>query len=57
MNENLDPATFEFLIHILEASVVIGIGVIVYITNKHSKEINKDLQRRVDRELDISSEE
>lgn len=53
MNENLDPATFEFLIHILEASVVIGIGVIVYITKTHSKEINK----RLEREVDLSSEE
>lgn len=57
MNENFDPSTFEFLIHMLEASVVVGIGVIVYITNKHSKEINKDIQKRVNREMDIPSDE
>lgn len=53
MNENLDPKTFEFLIHILEASVVIGIGVIVYITKTHSKDINK----RLESEVDLSSDD
>lgn len=57
MNEEFDPATFEFLIHILEVSVVIGIGVIVYITKRYSKDINRDLEKRLERELDISSEE
>ena len=57
MDPNMDPATFEFLIHILEASVVIGIGVIVYITKTHSKVINQDIERRLKDELDVSSED
>jgi hypothetical protein len=57
MNDNIDQATFEFLVHMLEVSVVVGIGVIVYITNKHSKQINKDMEKRLQDELDISSEE
>lgn len=55
MNE-FDPALFETLIHLLELSVVVGIGVIVYITKKYSGKINHDLQRRVD-EMDPASEE
>lgn len=53
MNSEFDPAVFETLIHMLELSVVLGIGVIVYITKKYSGKINKDLQRKVD-EMDSS---
>lgn len=56
MNENFDHATFETLIHLLELSVVIGIGVIVYITKKYSGKVNRDLERRVD-EMDSTSGE
>lgn len=57
MTHAIDPAIFETLIHLLEASVVVGIGVIVYITNKHSKNINRDIEKRMKDELDISSNE
>jgi hypothetical protein len=57
MTDPIDAATFEFLIHILEVSVVIGIGVIVYITKKHSGDINRKIDERLKHELDISSEE
>lgn len=57
MNEEFDPSTFEMLIHLLEASVVLGIGVIVYITKKHSKAINHDIDKRMKDEMDISSGE
>jgi hypothetical protein len=57
MNPEIDPATFEFLVHILEVSVVLGIGVIVYITHKHSKRINQHIEKRLKDEMDISSEE
>lgn len=57
MNETFDTATFEFLIHILEVSVVVGIGVIVYITKKYSKNINHDIDRRLERELDLPSDD
>jgi hypothetical protein len=57
MNPEIDPATFEFLVHILEVSVVLGIGVIVYITHKHSKRINQQIEKRLKDEMDISSEE
>ncbi len=57
MNHALDPVVFETLIHLLEASVVLGIGVIVYITNRHSKNINASIEKRMKDELDISSKE
>lgn len=57
MNEEFDPATFEFLIHILEFSVVIGIGVIIYINLNHSKKINKDIEKRLEDEMDIPPNE
>ncbi len=56
-NELMDPATFETLIHLLELSVVIGIGVIVYITKKYSSGINKQMEKRLDDELQHLSEE
>lgn len=57
MEHELDLATFEFLIHILEVSVVLGIGVIVYITRKHSADINKEIEQRMKDEMDFSSGE
>ena len=33
----LDLEVFELLIHLLELSVVLGIGIIVYITKKYPK--------------------
>lgn len=56
MNDSFDHATFETLIHLLELSVVVGIGVIIFITKKYSGKVNKDIQRRVD-EMDSISEE
>lgn len=56
MNEEFDPAIFEFLIHILEFSVVIGIGVIVYITKKYSGTVNQELEKKVDAMGNISEE-
>ncbi len=41
----LDPRIFEGLIHLLELSVVVGIGVIVYITKKYSSGINQRLEK------------
>jgi hypothetical protein len=57
MNHEIDPTTFEFLVHILEVSVVLGIGVIVYITHKHSRRINQQIEQRLKDEMDISPEE
>lgn len=48
MNHGFDTSVFETLIHLLELSVVVGIGVIVYITKKYSGKMNKDIQRKVD---------
>lgn len=56
-NELMDPATFEMLIHLLELSVVVGIGVIVYITKKYSGGLNKQMEKRLDDELQHLSEE
>lgn len=56
MNETFDPALFETLIHMLELSVVIGIGVIVYITKRYSGKMNKEIQRKVD-EMETSPRE
>lgn len=56
-NELMDPATFETLIHLLELSVVIGIGVIVYITKKYSSGLNKQMEKRLDDELQHKSSE
>lgn len=55
MNHGFDTDTFETLIHLLELSVVVGIGVIVYITKKYSGKMNQDIQRKVD-EMDSLSE-
>ena len=56
MTPELDPSVFEFLIHILEFSVVVGIAVIVYITKKYSKNINHDIEKRMIHEGYIVSE-
>ena len=56
-NELMDPATFEMLIHLLELSVVIGIGVIVYITKKYSSGLNRQMESKLDDELQHLSEE
>jgi hypothetical protein len=56
MEHEIDSATFETLIHLLEVSVVLGIGVIVYITKKYSGKVNKDLEKKID-EMDTLSEE
>lgn len=53
MNEEFPVETFEFLIHMLELSVVVGIGVIVYITHKHSGRINTELNKRVKNDVDL----
>ena len=55
MNYEFPVETFEILIHMLELSVVVGIGVIVYITHKHSTRINAELNKRVKDDVDISS--
>lgn len=57
MNEVLDHDVFEFLIHALELSVVVGIGVIVYITKTHSKKINEDLEKKIADEMEAPSKE
>lgn len=54
MNDHFDPVLFETLIHLLELSVVVGIGVIVYITKKYSGKMNKEIERKVD-EMDSVS--
>lgn len=56
MNSDFDPALFESLIHLLELSVVVGIGVIVYITKKYSGKINSEIQRKVDEMDNLSGE-
>ncbi|MFP5384745.1 MAG: hypothetical protein ACLGHN_01610 [Bacteriovoracia bacterium] len=55
-NSDIDPALFETLIHLLELSVVVGIGVIVYITKKYSGKINKEIERKVDEMDSLSGE-
>lgn len=57
MNDEFDPALFETLIHLLEVSVVIGIAVIVYITKKYSKEMNTELEKKLNDEVDLSSDQ
>lgn len=58
MNEFMDHATFEMLIHLLELSVVIGIGVIIYITRKYSSNVNREMEKKLENELlDISEDE
>jgi hypothetical protein len=57
VEHQIDPATFEFLVHVLEVSVVIGIGVIIYITRKHSTELNRRLDERMKDEVDVSPRE
>jgi hypothetical protein len=57
MTHELDPSVFEFLIHLLEVSVVLGIAVIVYITKKYSKNINRDIEQRMLNEGYITSTE
>jgi hypothetical protein len=44
------PALIEWLIHLLEISVVVGIGVVVWVNRKYSPGLNKRLQERIDRE-------
>ncbi|HLT22654.1 MAG TPA: hypothetical protein VKZ84_04395 [Bacteriovoracaceae bacterium] len=57
MNEFIDHSTFEMLIHLLELSVVIGIGVIIYITRKYSANVNRDMEKKLEDELrDITEE-
>lgn len=57
MNEFMDHSTFEMLIHLLELSVVIGIGVIVYITRKYSGKMNREMEKRLEDELQDLSED
>lgn len=55
MNEFMDHGTFEMLIHLLELSVVVGIGVTIYITKKYSPKMNRELEKKLDDEvLDLS---
>lgn len=56
-NELMDPSTFETLIHLLELSVVVGIGVIVYITKKYSAGLNQKMEKNLEDELQHLSEE
>jgi hypothetical protein len=44
------PALIEWLIHLLELSVVIGIAIVVWVNRKYSPGLNKKLQERLDRE-------
>ncbi|MFA7614402.1 MAG: hypothetical protein WCY48_09210 [Candidatus Caldatribacteriota bacterium] len=57
MNEFMDHSTFETLIHLLELSVVIGIGVIVYITRKYSGKVNREMEKKLEDELQDLSED
>jgi hypothetical protein len=47
----VDTALFEHLIHLLELSVVVGIGVIIYITKKYSSRINQRPEFQIDSQL------
>ncbi len=49
----LDISTFEWLVHLLEVSVVLGIGVIIYITKKHGNKMNKSLPKELTDEVEI----
>ncbi len=51
MNETigLPPVIFEYLMKLLEVSVVLGIGVIIYITKTQSKKINKSIDEEFER--------
>ena len=48
--ESNPPALIEWLIHLLELSVVVGIGVVVWVNRKYSPGLNKKLQQRLDDE-------
>ncbi len=56
MNNEFDTSTFELLVHLLEVSVVLGIGVIIYITKKYSGKINAKLEKEKLNELEILSD-
>lgn len=55
MNQ-VDTATFELLVHLLEVSVVLGIGVIIYITKKHGNKMNKNLPKELADEVEVLSD-
>ncbi len=52
----LDTSSFELLVHLLEVSVVLGIGVIIYITKKHGNKMNKNLPKEFTDEMEILSD-
>ena len=56
MNNSLDTSTFELFVHLLEVSVVLGIGVIIYITKKYSGKINSRMEKEKLDELEILSD-
>jgi hypothetical protein len=46
MLETEPPFIIEVLIHLLEISVVVGIGIIIYINKKYSTRINREMVKK-----------